>query len=608
MNYFFPKLELMSVVPTLSLGPPHSIENRLSEQQEVIQSLFDAFKLLTEESVKKDRRIEKIESINAQLRELISLHLVDGLDLVKRKVDRLDRVDSIEKDLNSVKIAVEDIKFSSFLPSGRSPSPNRTRAPPLPFMSGAEASSSPSIGLKQSSWNGLDKLTQAVENVLTGIDFMSRQRNSDVESINVSLEKLDARIKLLASSIGEDANFVEKQSVIGYVSSHKNFNALMTEIRALKEEIVPDIESEWAERHATLASKLDSLSEEVRKNRSDLSSYNEKLTARDARLSQLMSSGETGKRLLDRTEQLAGDVTSRVIKLEVDFQSFSEDLKRVADAVDSVTNLESKLDLSKAECRSNWERTSRQAKHDVDSLRVKLERIAIVRDEYDRLSSEMKSLHELVLSHSTGKRNDFRHPISASPPPLYQQVVHQSNSPSFDSSSSLSVLDEGIFSASSGITARLSAIPSILVPTGGAESGTLRVDPSTSRILWRVDNMASVIREPARYPKIFLSPEFTASKDGKSNALVARMKLFPHGSDQSRIDGNCSFYLRCLPGVIVRYAVDIGGEVMDTFECEYEKQRDKGKHDFVKLNEFIEPDGSVVIGIELRSIAPMKAQ
>jgi hypothetical protein len=58
----------------------------------------------------------------------------------------------------------------------------------------------------------------------------------------------------------------------------------------------------------------------------------------------------------------------------------------------------------------------------------------------------------------------------------------------------------------------------------------------------------------------------------------------------------------------VRYAIDIAGEVMDTFECEYEKQRDKGKHDFVKLNEYIEPDGSVVIGIEIRSIAPMKDQ
>jgi hypothetical protein len=385
----------------------------------------------------------------------------------------------------------------------------------------------------------------------------------------------------------------------------------MSEIRTLKEEIVPDVEAEWAQRHATLESKLELISDQVGKHKSEISSVKEKIVARDSRLTQLMNSGETGKRLLDRTEQLAGDVSSRVIKVETDLQIISEDVKRVSDLVNSTGQIESRLDLCKSECRSNWERTARQAKQDVDSLRVKIDRVAIVRDEYDRLSAEMKSLHDLVLSVSTGKEMMKIPRKTQSPPPLLFQSNHQ-HSPSLGDaaadSSSLSFLDEGILSVSSGVTARLSSIPSILVPTGGTESGSLRVDPSTSRILWRVENMASVIREPARYPKIFVSPEFTASKDGKTNSIIARMKLFPHGSDQSRINGNCSFYLRCLPGVVVRYAIDIAGEVMDTFECEYEKQRDKGKHDFVKLNEYIEPDGSVVIGIEIRSIAPMKDQ
>lgn len=578
------------------------------EAAEVIQSLFDAFKLLTEESLKKDRRIEKIETFNVQLRELISLHLVDGLDLIKRKVERMDKIDSIDKELSSVKLAIDDIKFASS---------HHHRVSKLPFSPEPAINTSDSSPMRDLTQHSLlDKIQGAVETVLTGIDYMARQRNADVESINASLEKLDSRIKQIAASL-EQANepattsssppfSVEKQSVIGFVSSHKNFNALMGEIRAVKEEVVPDLESEWSQRHSVLASQLDSLSEELRKNKLELSNYNEKLAARDARLHQLMTSGETGKRLLDRTEQLAGDVSSRVIKIEADVLVLSEDLKRISESIGSYTHLESRLDLSKAECRSNWERTSRQAKHDVDSLRIKLERIAIVRDEYDRLSSEMKTLHDLVI-HGGGavsKKPNVLPPPSFSPPPLLQQ----SDSPAggeTNNSSSLSVLDDAIRSCASGIAARLTSVPSILVPTGGAETGSLRVDPSTSRVLWRIENVASIIREPARYPKILVSPEFTASKDA---TLVARMKLFPHGSDQSRVDGNCSFYLRCLPGVVVRYAVDIAGEVMDTFECEYEKQRDKGKHDFVKLNEFIEPDGSVVIGIELRSISPMKAQ
>jgi hypothetical protein len=52
--------------------------------------------------------------------------------------------------------------------------------------------------------------------------------------------------------------------------------------------------------------------------------------------------------------------------------------------------------------------------------------------------------------------------------------------------------------------------------------------------------------------------------------------------------------------------VDIAGEVMDTFECSYEKQRDKGKHDFVKLNEYLQPDGAVILGLEVKSVAPMQ--
>ena len=153
------------------------------------------------------------------------------------------------------------------------------------------------------------------------------------------------------------------------------------------------------------------------------------------------------------------------------------------------------------------------------------------------------------------------------------------------------------------ITAKLSAIATIPVPMGGSEVGALRFDPSTNRILWRIDNVASMLREPSRFAKILVSPEFSATCS--QTTLIARMKLFPQGSDQSRVDGSCSFYLRCLPGVVVRYSVDLAGEVMDTFECEYEKQRDKGKHDFVKLNEYTHPDGSVTIGIQLKAVSPM---
>ena len=166
-------------------------------------------------------------------------------------------------------------------------------------------------------------------------------------------------------------------------------------------------------------------------------------------------------------------------------------------------------------------------------------------------------------------------------------------------SSNISFSDEGIVTqpeieAKKLMAGRLTNSSIIPIPIGGSELGSLSFE--SSRIVWRIDHIASMIREPNRYPKIIVSPEFSVS------SLTGRMKLFPQGSDQSRVAGNSSFYLRCLAGIVIRYSIDIAGEVMDTFECEYEKQRDKGKHDFVKLNEYTNPDGSISIGIHIKEI------
>ena len=633
-----------------------AMESQLREQSEVIQSLFDAFKLLAEENVRKEKRIEKIEAINNQSKELISMHLVDGLDVIKRKIEHIDKIQQLGTDLEKLKSGLEDVRFAVAgvaLPAGqatpmrdRSPSPNKRllSTPPLPFAGGEQ----PTMGLKGSGSDKISQIQNSIESVLGGIEYIARQRNADVQSINSSLENLDRRIKLLAGSGSTTgsatgtpvAEPVGAQSVIGYVSSHRNFNLLMNEIRGVKDQVIPDLESEWAGKWGVLAGKIELLAGEIKRGREELHSYQEKSVVREAKLSQLLSTTENSKRFGEKSDQLAIEVSNRVLKLEADSSFVFDELKRVEDGLSQLVVLESKQDLSRSECKSNWERVARQNKQDIDALRIKVERVAVVKDEFERINADVKNLHEIFANASTAiKRAErinmmtvsaapipppraveplprllpsagapmaFTEPFTQfrsatdNPPPLIQAT--QSISTSNDSS--LSMMDDGIGLPSEGIVARLSNENLIVVPIGGSETGSLRFDPSTSRVLWRIDNVASMIREPNRYSKILVSPEFMAVNTGipDSLPLVARMKLFPQGSDQSRVHGSCSFYLRCMPGVIVRYSIDIAGEVMDTFECEYEKQRDKGKHDFVKLNEYTNPDGSVTIGIEIKAI------
>lgn len=595
------------VVPSLEL-----LESQLGEQREVIQSLFEAFKLLTEENARKDKRMDKVERENAQLKQLISLHLVDGLENVRVRVEKMDRFEGIDKEVGEMKNWIEDIKFA-MVPSNqpvemkglRSPSPKRTGPPPLPFIA-----DSPGIGIAAPLAGGpaLEKINYSLETLLSGLDYVGRQRNADVKSINASLEKLDFRIKQLALQC-------EVGGIGGADRERVSLDLITTEVRQVKEELIPQLEHEWSQKWGSLEGRVDSLLAELRRAREELSAVSEKMVVRDSKMAQLNSMADSSKRLMDRTEQLSNQVNNRILKLESDTQIAFEEIKRVEESVAHIVAVESKLDLSKSECKSNWERVVRVTKQDIDGLRIKIERLAIVKEEYERLSTEMRSLHDLVVGISTKRAPDTfvrmspaspvgNGPVSMSPP-----LGNPNASPSLGTSdSSLSLMDEGL-AVANGIVARLSAFPNILVPTGGAETGSLRVDSSTNRILWRIENVASMIREPGRYPKILVSPEFTATpvingKEGET--MVARMKLFPTGSDQSRVDGNCSFYLRCLPGVVVRYSVDIAGEVMDTFECSYEKQRDKGKHDFVKLNEYLQPDGAVILGLEVKSVAPMQ--
>ena len=603
-------------VPTTS-GSADQVLSQLVEQGEIVQSMFDAFRILTEENVKKEKRIEKLEQSISELKEFVFLNMIENLNILRDKVGKFDKFETIESDISVVKRGLDDVKFL-VTNNGKT---SLGLASPSSRPVGSDLSPQ-SIGLRQqnsSSTSSLERVQNSLDAILTGIDHVTKQRNTDVVDINNSLEKMDSRIRDLAktvntvSGIDDNGSSASPDRVVWRKSSVDG-----SEVQAIKEQVLPLMESEFNSKHDVLSSQLLVVRSDMEKSKSDFSSLVERLAVREAKITQLLNQLETAK----RSEVLLHEQNNRIAKIDGDLVFIFEEMKRVEDLIVSgefgnSAGIESKLDLVRSESKSNWERVNRQVKLDIDSLRVKIERIGIVRDEYDRISSQVRELQDLVVG---GASTSMRKQLDSGMPSLGKGSGQGLllNSSLVQDSSILSVVDEGIGSANthgfahdhSGEKSMVHKILSIsdpmsviAVPTGGSEMGSLRVDGPTNRLVWRIENMEAVIRDMNRYPRIFISPQFsTYSPD--NDVLIGRMKLFPQGSDQSRIDGYCSFYLRCVAGIVVRFSVDVAGELVETFECEYEKQRDKGKHDFIKLNEMIDPDGSLTIGLDVRSIKP----
>jgi uncharacterized coiled-coil DUF342 family protein len=549
-----------------------SITLQVAEQGEVLQTLFEAFKVLTEDNAKKDKKIEKLEKSIEELREFIFVNILQSIGVVKDRVGRLDKIDQIEDDMQKIKNGLADAKFiSSFSQSRRN-----NGLPPI---------------------NAFDKLNSSMETLLTGIEFVNAQRNTDVESINNSLDRLDGRVKQIAQFINHSDQVPQL-----------NTATTSTQLAILTEETIPALETEWATKFGRISANLDNLRIETDRHRTEYNQFVEKHSLKENKLYTMLSQAEEARKESSRSTAAVGEFNSRISKVESDVSFALEELRRDDESGGSsglsTALFESKLDLVRAENKSNWERVNRQTKQDVDGLRIKLERLGLLRDEFERINNEVQNLHELIITGKNIRQNEN----SSVVPPLVQILPNKQQTLSNDSSI-LSLIDEGI-STSPGIVHRIVNGPQLVaLPNGINETtGSLRIDNPTNRIIWRIDNMDSILREPNRYPKILVSPEFTSYAEVKPlDVLIGKLKLFPIGSDQSRVDGHCSLYLRCLPGIVVRFAIDVCGEVIETFECEYEKQRDKGKHDLVRLSEYIQSDGSITIGLEIRSIRALSS-
>ena len=87
------------------------LNSQIAEQSDIIQSLFDAFRIITEENVKKDKRIGMLEKNFEDMKSFMFMNIIDSMEGLKGKVGKFDRVATLEDELKVVRGGLDDVRY-----------------------------------------------------------------------------------------------------------------------------------------------------------------------------------------------------------------------------------------------------------------------------------------------------------------------------------------------------------------------------------------------------------------------------------------------------------------------------------------------------------------
>jgi len=148
--------------------------------------------------------------------------------------------------------------------------------------------------------------------------------------------------------------------------------------------------------------------------------------------------------------------------------------------------------------------------------------------------------------------------------------------------------------------------------TTSHESGTLRLIPSpmesivrqeaevlqnrnVSKVNWRITKVAERLKHLPRGASMW-TRLFTAA--GIREMLL---EFYPNGSTNTTKEGFCAFYIRCPEGVSVIVTLLVGSVRKGPIKTTFDSLTGKGLPDFCSLQEQIDTDGSLTVGIELQN-------
>ena len=394
-------------------------------------------------------------------------------------------------------------------------------------------------------WDGVstDVVTAALQRVEAAVASLARARQSDVLAINGVLEKLDKRMHVVASKCCCHPDYPGGGGVHSR-GFQRDLEAVKAAIDQLQGERLADIEEAVATRIRELNDQVDILRADVRLFRDERNTYIDRSALRDMKLSQMLSMAEQTKQLTERGENTWLESQTRIASLEGELQAARAEINKLTDKMSGLSAIDGRIEITRAEARAATERVARQHTQELDFVRDQTGKISVLRDEIFRLSEDVRAVRkdELKLS-----------------PKL---PVGVANIPA--------------------------AISDSLVREG------------MDTWLWTIPDLDRRLLRPDEFPRVLLSPYFAL--DAANSGPKARLKFFPRGSDQCRREGFCSLYLRCSGGLrSVKFALLVNGQVLETFECEFETEKDKGRNEFCRIDDYIKTDGSIVFGVKIFS-------
>ena len=528
-----------------------SVLEDLRIQGQQLSWLKDKFKLLVVEGIKTQELVQRVEDNVKDMQSNMTLGMAESLEEVRRglhevkhdmDVERQSRADSaqIAATLDELKEQIQDVKFStSFVTTGFSWDPPSS-----------------------------DKVTEQLGKIERSIDSMSKLRAHDIASINIFLTKLDERVNHVARTC-----CCNPESGPGGEHS-KNFQATMTKLAEdfgkLQSFTIPDIEEAVAQKIRAVWDELDRVRANLKIFRDEAETRADKTSLRDAKVAKIIQSAETSKSMFERSEIGLLELKSRATNIEQELRNTQDEISRLQGKLFEANEVEDRIELIRAEMRAGSERVARMVTQEVSELRYRIDQISTIKDDYQRLTEEVKLAREDVRSQADKLeiRRMETNIIALPPPPPTIAEPPVAEAP----------------------------------PAAHAGPGEVEVSRDGLFVAWKIPDVKQRLLRPNEYPRMVLSSYFPL----KLGSVKARLKLFVTGSDQCRKTGYCSLYLRCPVGVRLRFCLTVNGEPMDTFECTYDQEKDKGKHELCKLDDYIKPDGSVVFGVEVLELNLVK--
>lgn len=123
-------------------------------------------------------------------------------------------------------------------------------------------------------------------------------------------------------------------------------------------------------------------------------------------------------------------------------------------------------------------------------------------------------------------------------------------------------------------------------------------DTWTRHIEWEIDRCSERFRTMGKNESLY-SPEFTVL-----GFQGVKLEFFPSGRDSTNIEGFCSLFLWCPPGVRVKYQLRVGEYTGPPDEDDYTSRMGHGHSNFCLLAAQInEKTDTLTVGIDILSIA-----